>query len=137
MPEPTPEDWVQIRHDYEHTDKPLAHICAEHDITIPTVRYRMRRWAWRRRKPLIPRDGPPPVHPPARFLYASAGDPPPPGPAQARPGWEDEQPVADRAAPTGRGGADIARHRSDRRAAGGAGSSIHATWRRPGAPLPR
>ncbi len=61
MPEPTPEAWAQIRHDYENTDKPLAHICADHDITIPTMRYRMKRWAWTRRKPLIPRQGPPPV----------------------------------------------------------------------------
>ena len=61
MPEPTPEAWAQIRHDYEHTDKPLAHICAEHEITIPMLRYRMKRWEWTRRKPLIPRHGPPPV----------------------------------------------------------------------------
>ena len=60
-PEPTPEAWAQIRHDYEHTDRPLAHICAEHDITIPMLRYRMKRWEWRRRKPLIPREGPPAV----------------------------------------------------------------------------
>ena len=64
MPEPTSEAWVQIRHDYEHTDRPLAHICAEHNVTIPTVRYRMKRWEWRRRKPLIPRQGPPPVEKP-------------------------------------------------------------------------
>ena len=63
MPEPTPEAWAQIRHDYEHTDKPLAHICAEHEITIPMMRYRMKRWEWTRRKPLIPRHGPPPVVP--------------------------------------------------------------------------
>ena len=44
MPEPTPEAWAQIRHDYENTDRPLAHICAEHDVTIPTVRYRMKLW---------------------------------------------------------------------------------------------
>lgn len=61
MPEPTPEAWAQIRHDYEHTDRPLAHICADHDITIPMMRYRMKRWEWTRRKPLIPRQGPPPV----------------------------------------------------------------------------
>jgi hypothetical protein len=61
MPEPTPEAWAQIRHDYEHTDRPLAHICAEHGIPIPTMRYRMKRWEWKRRKPLIPREGPPPV----------------------------------------------------------------------------
>ena len=63
MPEPTPEAWAQIRHAYEHTDKPLAHICAEHDVTIPTVRYRMKRWGWTRRKPLIPRHGPQPAMP--------------------------------------------------------------------------
>jgi hypothetical protein len=63
MPEPTPEAWAQIRHDYEHTDRPLAHICAEHEITVPMLRYRMKRWEWRRRKPLIPRQGPPPVFP--------------------------------------------------------------------------
>jgi len=97
MPEPTPEAWVQIRHDYEHTDRPLAHICTEHDISIPMMRYRMKLWEWRRRKPLIPREGPPPVpvmpqemaaptpyvtpvHPtPPAFANASAGDPPPPG----------------------------------------------------------
>jgi hypothetical protein len=61
------------------------------------MRYRMKRWEWRRRKPLIPRQGPPPVpvttqemaaptpyvtpvHPtPPAFANASAGDPPPPG----------------------------------------------------------
>ena len=135
MPEPTPEAWAQIRHDYEHTDKPLAHICAEHGITVPTMRYRMKCWEWRRRKPLIPRQGPPPVAvvqqemaapptpyaaplhatPPA-FATASAHSrcfasaslfengaqrapmPPPqepaPGRAQARPGWEGEEPIA-------------------------------------------
>ncbi len=65
MPEPTPEAWAQIRHAYEHTGKPLAHICAEHGVTIPTVRYRMKCWEWKRRKPLIPREGPPPVDMPS------------------------------------------------------------------------
>ena len=41
MPEPAPEAWAQIRNDYEQTDKPLAHICAEHDVTagraVPSV----------------------------------------------------------------------------------------------------
>lgn len=61
MPEPTPEAWAQIRHDYENTDRPLAHICAEHDITVPMLRYRMKVWEWTRRKPLVPREGPPAV----------------------------------------------------------------------------
>jgi hypothetical protein len=83
MPEPTPEAWAQIRHDYEHTGKPLAPICAEHDITIPMVRYRMKRWEWRRRKPFVPRQQPPaaaqelaPSTPPRS---QNARDPPPPG----------------------------------------------------------
>jgi hypothetical protein len=59
MPEPTPEDWAQIRHAYENTDKPLAHICDDYEITVPMLRYRMKRWEWTRRKPLIPRHGPP------------------------------------------------------------------------------
>ena len=70
MPEPTPEAWAQIRHDYEHTDRPLAHICDEHEITAPMLRYRMKKWDWTRRKPLIPREGPPAVAPSAdAFLH--------------------------------------------------------------------
>ena len=83
MPEPTPEAWAQIRHDYEHTDRPLAHICADHDITIPMMRYRMKRWEWRRRKPLVPRQGPPPVAvvlaPPERALFSPLPLPSPGG----------------------------------------------------------
>jgi hypothetical protein len=79
MPEPTLEAWAQIRHDYEHTDKPLAHICADHDITIPMMRYRMKRWEWTRRKPLIPRHGPPPV-PVAQIEQAAAPAQPTPTP---------------------------------------------------------
>lgn len=120
MPEPTLEAWAQIRHDYEHTDKPLAHICAEHGITVPMMRYRVKRWEWQRRRPLIPRHGPPPVpvmpqenaaaapapcaapvHPtPPAFAHTSAGDPHPPEPApgraQARPGWEGEDKIVPR-----------------------------------------
>ena len=105
MPEPTPDAWAQI-HDYEHTGRPLAHICAEHGITVPTMRYRMKRWEWRRRKPLIPRQGPPPVPvmqqemaaAPAPYAVPLHPTPPPqepaPGRAQARPGWEGEEPIA-------------------------------------------
>lgn len=77
MPEPTPEAWAQIRHAYENTDQPLAHICAEHDVTVPTVRYRMRCWGWTRRKPLIPRHGPPPVPTmPQEIVTLPAAQPP-------------------------------------------------------------
>jgi hypothetical protein len=77
MPEPTPEAWAQIRHAYENTDQPLAHICAEHDITIPMMRYRMKRWAWTRRKPLIPRHGPAAVMPQEMATSIPCAAPPP------------------------------------------------------------
>jgi transposase-like protein len=59
MPALTPEAWAQIRYDYEHTDRPVADICAEHGISSGTLRDRMRRWHWRRRREPIPREGPP------------------------------------------------------------------------------
>ncbi len=59
MPALTPEAWAQIRYDYEHTDRPVADICAEHGISSGTLRDRMRRWHWRRRRKPIPREGPP------------------------------------------------------------------------------
>jgi hypothetical protein len=54
-----PEAWAQIRYDYEHTDWPVEDICAEHGISSGTLRDRMRRCNWRRRRPPIPREGPP------------------------------------------------------------------------------
>lgn len=89
MPEPTPEAWAQIRHDYEHTDRPLAHICAEHEITTPMLRYRMKRWQWRRRKPLIPREGPPAVAVIRDEFAAASPLPAPPLPPPA-PGEGEE-----------------------------------------------
>jgi hypothetical protein len=59
MPALTPDAWAQIRYDYEHTDRPVAEICAEHGISSGTLRDRMRRWHWRRRREPIPREGPP------------------------------------------------------------------------------
>ncbi|MDO8876584.1 MAG: hypothetical protein Q8M24_23370 [Pseudolabrys sp.] len=79
MPEPTPEAWEQIRHDYEHTDRPLAHICDEHAITIPMLRYRMKKWDWTRRKPFVPRQGPAAVEA-AQVEQAAAFVPPTPTP---------------------------------------------------------
>jgi hypothetical protein len=93
MPEPTPEAWAQIRHAYENTDKPLAHICAEHEVSIPTVRYRMKRWEWRRRKPLIPRHGPPPVPVMEQEMTATVPHDSPVHPTPPPPG-ESEEPVA-------------------------------------------
>lgn len=93
MPEPTPEAWAQIRHAYENTDQPLAHICAEFEVSVPTVRYRMKRWGWTRRKPFVPRQqpaaaaqqemaifSPAPDHPtPPALANTSAVAPPPTG----------------------------------------------------------
>ena len=59
MPDLTPETWAQIRYDYEHTDRPVEDICAEHGISSGTLRNRMRRWHWTRRRSAIPREGPP------------------------------------------------------------------------------
>ena len=58
-PDLSPEAWAQIRHDYERTDQPVEDICAEHGISAGTLRDRMRRWGWTRRRPPIPREGPP------------------------------------------------------------------------------
>jgi hypothetical protein len=57
----TSEAWTQIRYDYEHSERPIAEICAEHGISSGTLRDRMRRWGWTRRRPPIPREGPPPL----------------------------------------------------------------------------
>ena len=46
-PELTSEAWVQIRYDYERTERPIEDICAEHGISSGTLRDRMRRWAGR------------------------------------------------------------------------------------------
>ena len=52
------EAWAQMRHDYEHTERPIEDICAEHGISSGTLRDRMRRWGWTRRRPPIPPEGP-------------------------------------------------------------------------------
>jgi hypothetical protein len=59
----TRQDWAQIRYDYEHTDRAVEDICAEHGMSSGTLRDRMRRWGWTRRRTPIPREGPPPVLP--------------------------------------------------------------------------
>jgi hypothetical protein len=81
-PEPTPEAWAQIRHAYENTDKPIVEICFEHEITAPMLRYRVKCWDWRRRKPFVPRHGPPPVEvasPPEEALFSPLPLPSPGG----------------------------------------------------------
>ena len=59
MPELSPETWAQIRYEYEHTDRPIADICAERGISDTTLRDRRRRWHWTPRRAPIPREGPP------------------------------------------------------------------------------
>jgi len=59
MPALSPEAWAQIRYDYEHSERPVEDICAEHGISSGTLRDRVRRWNWRRRRSAIPREGPP------------------------------------------------------------------------------
>jgi transposase-like protein len=76
-PELSPETWTQIRHDYEHTDKPVEDICIEHGVSPGTLRDRMRRWKWTRRRPAISAEGPPSA--PMRQTEA-------PPPAAASPG---------------------------------------------------
>ena len=69
--EPESDLWAQIRYAYEDTDQPIGDICVEHGISSGTLRDRMRRWRWKRRRPPIPQAGPPPV-------AAMQRDPPPP-----------------------------------------------------------
>jgi hypothetical protein len=60
MTEPTGDErWTQIRYDYEHTDRPIVDICAEHGISANTLRDRVRRWGWTKRRAPISREGPP------------------------------------------------------------------------------
>ncbi|MEJ0076274.1 MAG: hypothetical protein WDO17_12655 [Alphaproteobacteria bacterium] len=62
-PKLTPEEWAQVRYAYEHSDKPVGDICADHGISPNTLRDRMRRWGWTRRRLPIPAEGPPQVQP--------------------------------------------------------------------------
>jgi len=74
----TDEAWAQIRHDYEHTDRPIADICAEHGISERTLGNRVRRWNWTPRRTPISRCGPPPAA--AARIEAVATSPWPLGP---------------------------------------------------------
>jgi hypothetical protein len=75
MPTLTDEAWAQMRRDYEHTDKPIDEICAEHGISSGTLRDRVRRWDWTPRRLPIPAEGPPPL-PAPRFDSPRAAAPP-------------------------------------------------------------
>ena len=83
MPELSPETWAQIRYEYEHTDRPIADICAERGISTTTLRDRRRRWGWTPRRAPIPREGPPAL---AAYEFAAAlpDATPPPQPSPSR-----------------------------------------------------
>lgn len=81
MPALTDDAWAQIRQAYEHSDRPVADICAEHGISTTTLRDRMRRWRWTRRRPPISREGPAAMA--AMTLAASE--------ARREPGWSEIQ----------------------------------------------
>ena len=59
----SPEAWAQVRYEYEHTDKPVDDICLDHGVSPSTLRDRMRRWRWTRRRQPISAEGPPPMPP--------------------------------------------------------------------------
>lgn len=91
-----PETWAQIRQDYEHSQRPVDEICAEHGISPGTLRNRVRRWGWTRRRAPIPLEGPPPsaLPPPPRIQVAAppcaagpdAASPSPPASPQGETG---------------------------------------------------
>src|SRR5436853_464957 len=60
-PELTPEAWKQVRYEYEHTDKPVDDIALDHGVSSSTLRDRVRRWRWTRRRQPISLEGPPPT----------------------------------------------------------------------------
>ena len=93
-PDLTPEAWAQMRYDYEHTERPIGDICAEHGISSGTLRDRMRRWGWTRRRTPIPLDGPPALALPLDIAApALAGLP---QIETAAPGPPDDRPIAER-----------------------------------------
>jgi len=67
MPDLTPDTWAHIRAAYEHTNQPIADICAEHGISTGTLRDRVRRWRWTQRRRPVPQQGPPAVEAPQAF----------------------------------------------------------------------
>jgi hypothetical protein len=92
------ETWAQIRADYEHTERPIDDICAEHGISSGMLRDRVRRWGWtRRRQPIAP-DGPPPLARPAPATTAEPAaapvlDPPEPAPEEPDAGVQLQAPA--------------------------------------------
>lgn len=107
-PDLTPEAWAQIRHDYEHTDKPVQVICLEHGTTPNTLRDRVRRWGWTPRHLPIPAQGPPPTPAPpvAHAAPLIPAVPPVDTAAPSQPDAPQSEPAAGLAAPHAAGGED-------------------------------
>lgn len=76
---PDLEEWEVIRYKYEWSDLTIPEICAEHRISDGTLRDRVRRWGWKRRRAPIPRQGPPSRLPPPEANDAPAAAPAEPG----------------------------------------------------------
>jgi hypothetical protein len=101
MPQLSPETWMQVRYEYEHTDKPVDDICLDHGVSPSTLRERMRRWRWTRRSQPISAEGPPPTPwiehtAPVVPAVAPVGAPAPPLSVAA-----PSEPAADAPAPHG------------------------------------
>jgi hypothetical protein len=56
---PTPEEWAQIRHEYEQTRRSIEDICLASRISANTLRRRVKLWGWTMRQPPIADRGPP------------------------------------------------------------------------------
>jgi hypothetical protein len=57
-PLPTPEEWVQIRHEYENTRRSIEDICLAYGTSANTLRRRVKAWGWTMRRPPISDEGP-------------------------------------------------------------------------------
>lgn len=68
----TPEDWAQVRAAYEAGETPVEDICVQYGISSTTLRHRMRRWGWTRRRPPVPREAPGASVIPGRGLLAAS-----------------------------------------------------------------
>ena len=71
----TTEDWARIRYEYESTDRKLFDICAERGMSEGTLRDRVRRWGWKRRRGPVPREGPAPMVVPIIEVNMPEGSP--------------------------------------------------------------
>jgi hypothetical protein len=76
-PLPTPEEWAQIRHEYENTRRSIEDICLAYRNRPNTLRRRVKSWGWTMRRPPISDEGPEPVRPPEDIAAAELRAPDP------------------------------------------------------------